>query len=82
MWILEKEVIRTFLEHKSEENGKDLIFHAENSTWRRQEENHDGVKSKSGDDPVQTWRRHKKGVKTKFCDGMHKENTWRRQTQI
>ena len=53
-----------FLEHKSEENAKDLIFHAENSTWWRQEENPDGVKSKSGDDPVQTWRRHNKGVKS------------------
>ena len=70
------------MEHKSEENAKDLIFHAENSTWRRQEEDPDGVKSKSGDDPVQTWRRHKKGVKSIFGDGLHKVNTWRRQTQI
>ena len=63
-WILEKEAIRTFLEHKSEENGKDLIFHAENSTWRRQEEDPDGVKSKNHDDPVQIWRRHNIGVKS------------------
>jgi hypothetical protein len=25
---MEKEAIRTFFEHKSEENAKDLIFHA------------------------------------------------------
>ena len=71
-----------FLEYKCEENAKVLIFHAENSTWRRQEEKYDGVKSKSGDDPVQTWRRHKKGVKSNFGDGLEMDYTWRHQTQI
>ena len=61
---LEKEAIRTILEHKSEENAKDLIFHAENSVWRHQEEVFDGVKSKNHDDPEETWRHHKKSVKS------------------
>ena len=55
---MEKEAIRTFLEHKSEENAKDLIFQAGNNMWRRQEYYPDGVKSKVHDDPVQKWRRH------------------------
>ena len=56
---MEKEAIRTFLEHKSEENAKVLIFLAGNSRWRRQEENPDGVKSNFHDGPEETWRRHK-----------------------
>jgi hypothetical protein len=55
---MEKEAIQTFLEHKSEENAKVLIFLAGNSRWRRQEEIFDGVKSKYHDGPVDSWRRH------------------------
>jgi hypothetical protein len=58
---MEKEAIRTFLEHKSEENAKVLIFLAGNSRWRRQEGISNGVKSNFHDDPVQNWQRHKVG---------------------
>ena len=71
-WILEKEAFWTFLEHKSEENGKVLIFLAGNSTWRRQEQFDDGVKSKNGDGPVKTWRRQNMVVKSKSGDGLEK----------
>ena len=71
-----------FLERKSEENGKDLIFHAGNSIWRRQEGKCDGVRNKIHDDPVKTWRRQMKGVKSYFGDGLKMNYMWRRQTQI
>ena len=78
---MEKEAFWTFLEHKSEENGKDLIFHAENSTWQRQEEKCDDVRSKIHDDPEKTWRHQMEGVKSYFGDSLKMDYTWRCQTQ-
>jgi proteasome assembly chaperone (PAC2) family protein len=49
-----KEAFWTFLEHKSEENGKDLIFLAGNSRLRRQEGFFDGVRSKMDDGAEKT----------------------------
>ena len=50
------------MEHKSEENGKVLIFLAGNSTFRRQESSCDDVKSKQEVEVV-TIQRNRYGVK-------------------